>query len=143
MRHVSGGITGVGDNYLDLLALPFADDSVDLVYCCHVLNSLADDCAAMREVARVLQPSGVAILQVPAFFTGPTTLEPTSDRERLAAFHVEGIYRCYPNDDYERRLDDAGFDVHAFRAATLDAGLVERCQLKREVLHVCTKSPRR
>jgi len=129
----------VGDRHIDLLDLPFADSSVSLVYCCHVLNSLQDDRAAMREVFRVLHPEGLAILQVPAFHQGVTTLETNSAQERMATFGDDGIYRCYTNDDYEARLRSTGFEVRAFRASDVAPGLVEYHQLKREVLHLCRK----
>jgi len=140
MTYRAGGITGEGDRYIDLLSLPFADSSVVLIYCCHVLNCLQDDRAAMREVYRVLHPDGLAILQVPAFHAGDTTLETNSLEERIAEFSDDGIYRCYTNEDYEGRLRSVGFEVRAFRAGEVAAGPVERYQLKREVMHLCRRS---
>lgn len=75
-----GGITGTGQEHLDLRNLPFGDNSVHLLYCCHVLNCMQDDRAAMAEVLRVLHPRGVALLQVPAFYRGAETRE-TNGRE--------------------------------------------------------------
>jgi SAM-dependent methyltransferase len=139
MRYQSGGITGVGEEYLDLRQLPFADGTIDLIYCCHVLNAMQDDRAAMRELCRVLHPQGVALLQVPAFYSGPCTLETNSRDERLAAFHDEGIYRCYTDADYVARLQDAGFDVEHYRAEQRPPTEIQREQLKAEVLHVCRR----
>lgn len=137
MQYRWGGIAGIGEHRLDLLDLPFEDGTVDAMYCCHVLNSLQEDRAAMREVRRVMRPGGMALLQVPAFFAGATTLETNGSQERLAAFADEGIFRCYTNDDYEARLREAGFRVEAFRAATLAPDFVAKQALKQEVLHVC------
>jgi SAM-dependent methyltransferase len=139
MRYRDGGITGIGEKHIDLLDLPMDDASVTLVYCCHVLNSLQDDRVAMNEVFRVLHPDGVAILQVPAFHQGSTTVETHGLAERMSTFGDEGIYRCYTNDDYEARLRAAGFQVKAFRADDVGDDLVQRFQLKREVLHLCRK----
>lgn len=139
MHYRAGSITGTGEQYIDLLDLPFADASVALVYCCHVLNSLQDDLAAMREVFRVLRPDGSAILQVPAFHQGATTLETHSREERMAAFGDDGISRCYTNADYESRLQSVGFEVIAFRAGEVSDQLVAHLQLKREILHICRK----
>jgi SAM-dependent methyltransferase len=141
MSYRAGGITDRGDDHLDVLHLPFADDSVDLLYCCHVLNSLQDDAKAMREVERVLRPDGVALLQVPAFHEGVTTLETHSYEERMAVFGDEGIFRCYTDDDYVARLEMAGFAVFRHCARDLPVETVRRCSLKREVLHVCRKRP--
>ncbi len=139
MRYCSGGITGVGDEFFDLRQLPFADASIHLIYCCHVLNAMQDDRQAMAEIFRVLHPTGVALLQVPAFYQGETTLETNSLEERLAVFHDEGIFRCYTDADYVERLQAAGFSVEHFLAADQPAATVHREQLKAEVLHVCRR----
>jgi SAM-dependent methyltransferase len=140
MSYKSGGISGTGEHFLDLRQLPLPDSSVDLVYCCHVLNSMQEDRVAMREVHRVLRPTGVALLQAPAYHTGPTTLETSSLEERLAVFHDEGIARCYTDADYVDRLQQSGFVVERFRATDRSAEEVERHQLKQEVLHVCRRA---
>jgi SAM-dependent methyltransferase len=139
MEYRSGSISGQGDQFLDLLHLPFADESVNLIYCCHVINALQEDRLAMAEVFRVLHPQGTALLQVPAYATGPQTIETTSRDERLAAFHDEGIYRCYTAADYIHRLQAAGFVVECFRSIHQPPSSVSRYELKGEVLHVCKK----
>jgi SAM-dependent methyltransferase len=50
---------------VDMTAMQFADDSFDLLIANHVLEHVADLAAALREVARVLVPGGLAILQTP------------------------------------------------------------------------------
>ena len=139
MAYRCGGITGQGEFFLDLLNLPFEDGSVDLLYCCHVLNSLQDDNAAMREVFRVMRPGGVALLQVPAFYQGTTTLETNSYAERMSVFNDEGIFRCYTDADYVERLNQAGFQVRHFLASGLPPDLIRRHSLKNEVVHACYK----
>jgi SAM-dependent methyltransferase len=49
----------------DLTHLPFADASCDCIYASHVLEHIADDDKALREIRRVLRPGGIAILPVP------------------------------------------------------------------------------
>jgi SAM-dependent methyltransferase len=49
----------------DLTRLPFEDASWDCLYASHVLEHVADDEAALREIRRVLRPGGLAILPVP------------------------------------------------------------------------------
>ena len=71
----------------NLEQLPFRDGSFDVIYCSHVLEHVASDRAAMRELRRVLAPGGWAILQVPII--RETTYEDasiTSETGRLAAF---------------------------------------------------------
>lgn len=140
MKYHPGGLDGVGEQHLDLRQLPFPDGTVKFLYCCHVLNMVEEDRQAMAEVFRVIHPHGVALLQVPAFFTGSTTLEPESEAERIAAFNDPMMYRCYTDADYVARLNESGFFVEHFRAESLPSEMVQKSQLKREVLHICLKN---
>ena len=51
----------------DICALPFPDDSFDLVLATDVIEHVDDDARALREVLRVLRPGGKALITVPAF----------------------------------------------------------------------------
>jgi SAM-dependent methyltransferase len=51
----------------DVCALPFGDATFDCVLATDVLEHVADDLAALREIHRVLEPGGHALLTVPAF----------------------------------------------------------------------------
>lgn len=53
------------DHRVDLRHLPFKDASYDVVFASHVLEHICEDKQAIREIRRVLTPSGVAILPVP------------------------------------------------------------------------------
>jgi SAM-dependent methyltransferase len=74
---------------MDIHAMPFPDNSFDVVLCNHVLEHVADDILALREIRRVLRPGGYAVLQVPFFEPVPaTTVEDPAvvlprDREKL------------------------------------------------------------
>jgi SAM-dependent methyltransferase len=48
-------------------ALPFADDSLDLVLATDIIEHVEDDALALREINRVLVPGGHALITVPAF----------------------------------------------------------------------------
>lgn len=50
----------------DLVQCPLPDASIDAVVMLNVLEHIADDRAAMRQVARVLKPGGIAVVEVPA-----------------------------------------------------------------------------
>lgn len=75
----------------DARDLPFDDDSFDVVVCSHVLEHIPEDVTVAREMARVLAPEGVALIQVPADPTLEETHEtfaPTpADREREYGQH--------------------------------------------------------
>lgn len=50
---------------VDMLAMPFRDDSFDLVLANHVLEHVADDGKALPEVHRMLRLGDHATLQTP------------------------------------------------------------------------------
>jgi SAM-dependent methyltransferase len=50
---------------VDMLDMPFAPGSFDMVIANHVLEHVDDDARALAEIHRVLAPAGVAILQTP------------------------------------------------------------------------------
>jgi len=61
-RAASNGIPNVSFIHGLAGALPFADSSVDLVWCERVLQHLNDPQAAIDDIARVLRPGGRAVL---------------------------------------------------------------------------------
>jgi SAM-dependent methyltransferase len=50
----------------DLVKCPLPNGSLDAVVLLNVLEHIEDDTAAMRQVARILKPGGVAVIEVPA-----------------------------------------------------------------------------
>ena len=61
-----GGIWGL--TMADAGALPFGDHFFDLVICCEVLEHIADDQNAAREIIRVLKPGHNLVVSVPRFW---------------------------------------------------------------------------
>jgi len=101
------------DVKMDINAMPFADNSFDVVFCNHVLEHIPDDRHAMKEILRVMKPGGWSILQVPQNYEMENTDEDftvTDPREREKRFRQNDHYRLYGR-DYGRRLREAGFDV--------------------------------
>ena len=104
---------------LDVEALPFPDESFDLIICNHVLEHVGDDRRAMREVWRALKPSGRAILQVPIADRLKETREDAlvvSPEARAEVFGQPDHVRLYAEGDYIARLSGAGFRVQLFDA---------------------------
>ena len=102
-----------GTTDMDVTAIPFADNTFDVIICNHVLEHVPDDALAMRELHRVLKPSGFAILQSPMEPDRPNTYEDfslTTPEQRLAAFGQYDHVRIY-GADYGARLQAAGFAV--------------------------------
>ena len=107
----------------DVTKLDFDDGSFDLVLCNHVLEHVPADRVAMREIARVLAPHGVAILQVPLSTRLEQTVEDpmmTDPRERERRFGQFDHVRIY-GQDYFDRLNDAGMKVDTIDATDIVA----------------------
>lgn len=97
---------------MDITAMPLDDDSVDVVYCSHVLEHIPDDRKAMSEIARVLKPGGWALLVVPLRDADDTyeDFSITTDEGRREAFGQADHVRWYGR-DFETRLAEAGLSV--------------------------------
>ena len=98
---------------MDIHQMPFEDNHFDVVFCNHVMEHVDDDLQAMREIRRVLKPTGWAIIQSPMDLSLATTYEDktiTSPQEREKAFGQNDHVRMY-GCDYAQRLSLAGFRV--------------------------------
>ena len=99
----------------DILDLPFADESFDVIFCNHVLEHIEDDRKAMRELYRVMKKGGWGILQVPMKNSLEKTYEDftiTDPKERQKHFGQYDHVRWYGM-DYFDRLKSVGFDAEA------------------------------
>jgi SAM-dependent methyltransferase len=95
----------------DICALPFAPQSFDVVLCSMVLEHIADDMQAMRELRKVLKPGGKALITVP--IRQGTTYEDdaiVSPQDREKHFGQNDHVRFYGMDIVDR-LRCAGFKV--------------------------------
>lgn len=99
---------------LDVLQMPFIEGEFEVVFCNHVMEHVADDLQAMREIYRVLAPGGWGIIQIPLFYPLPEiTYEDSAivtPAEREKAFGQDDHVRLYGK-DYINRLQSAGFDA--------------------------------
>ena len=131
------------DVKMDINAMPFADNTYDVVFCNHVLEHIPDDVHAMREIYRVMKPGGWAILQVPQRYEMEKTDEDvsiTDPKERERRFLQADHFRLYGR-DYADRLKIAGFEVEEnWLVKELSADLVQRYALpENEVLYIARK----
>jgi SAM-dependent methyltransferase len=109
------------DFHSDLGAIPRPDGAYDAIVCSHVLEHVADDRAAMRELHRVLAPGGWAVLQVPIATRAERTDEeppaaPLPAEARVRRFGDPTHRRLYADADYVQRLESAGFAVQSWQA---------------------------
>jgi ubiquinone/menaquinone biosynthesis C-methylase UbiE len=99
----------------DLTRFDFADNTFDAIICSHVLEHIPDDCAAMRELQRVLHPGGWCLIDVPSF--KKQTIEDIHAplEERIRRFgHPEHVRLYGP--DIAERLRSSGFTVEIIRS---------------------------
>jgi SAM-dependent methyltransferase len=128
----------------DAAALPFNDDSFDLVVAYNSLMDVQEMPAAVSEIGRVLAPNGClcACITHPLADAGRFT-----ERRGDAPFIIEGSYLqrravdetddldghpmrfvgwSYPFEDYSRALERAGLVIEAIREPPVPAQEVER-----------------
>lgn len=97
----------------DVQKMNFADNTFDVAICCHVLEHVDDDKAAMKELYRVVKPNGFAVLQVPLAINLDKTIEDktaTTDKLRKIAHGQNDHVRLYGL-DYFDKLRGVGFRV--------------------------------
>jgi SAM-dependent methyltransferase len=105
---------------LDVTAIPFDDNSFDIVLCNHVLQQVPDHALAMRELCRVLKPGGWGLIQVPharALATTDEDFSLDSPQARRQRFGSTLHCRLYGR-DYPQFLQSHGdWQVHQIRPA--------------------------
>ncbi|HEY3436978.1 MAG TPA: methyltransferase domain-containing protein [Actinotalea sp.] len=112
------GVTNVRFQTGDALALPFADDTFDVVHAHQLLQHLTDPVGALRELRRVTRPGGVVAVRDADF--SAMTWYPESDglREWLDLYHEVTAANRAEADAGRRLLAwalDAGFEPGGLR----------------------------
>ena len=106
-------LSPLADVKADICALPFDDNSFDVIFCNHVLEHIPDDRKAMEELYRVLKPGGMGIFQIPQDLGRAVTFSDdsiTNEKERAAIFGQYDHVRIYGR-DYFDKLRSVGFRV--------------------------------
>lgn len=128
---VTADLHAPADLRLDISEMELPDSSFDLILCSHVLEHVPDDRAAMRELHRVLDAGGLALVLVPYRPEAKTYEDPsiTAPLDRMVAFGQQDHLRIYGR-DLPDRLREAGFEVEDRTAGELfDQAAVDRCEL--------------
>jgi SAM-dependent methyltransferase len=103
----------VVDLVASLTALPTSSEFADVLLALHVLEHIPDDRTAMSEIARILAPTGLAILQVPMSGREATDEEIlNTPEERLVRYGQADHVRLYGKDFYTR-LGECGLTAVA------------------------------
>jgi len=116
---------------MDLTAAPIRSESFDAAICVHVLEEIADDRAAMRELFRVLRPGGWALVSVPTRMDRDTYEDASivDPKDRKRAFGERAHVRVYGR-DLGARLASVGFDVRVDLATDVEPAIRDRFGLK-------------
>jgi len=126
----------------DLCALPFEDNSYDLILCNHVLEHIPNDRKALTELYRVLKKGGTLIAQVPLEENRKNTFEDnniTDPKERTQIFGQYDHVRIYGM-DFFNLLNTTGFLAKGIDYTNqLSEREIEKFGLKRELIPVAIK----
>jgi Methyltransferase domain len=123
LQYVKGDYFASGYSYneavqMDIQHMKWPDDSFDLIICSHVLEHVADDHQALKEMRRVLSPKGKALIMVPMAKDLMTSLEGSLDDDdeiRRSKFGQSDHLRLYGR-DFLNRIEAVGFKVHEWQA---------------------------
>jgi len=118
----------ISDNQYDITAIPEGDNTFDLIVCYHILEHVIDDLSAMKELHRVLKPTGTIVVQTP-FKEGKIYEDYTiiSEKGRLEHFGQEDHVRIYSVEGLKNRLMQSGFDVtiKEFKSENIKCGFTK------------------
>lgn len=105
------------DYQVDLMDIPFADGAYDFFICSHVLEHVADDGLAVRELHRITADGGCGILMAPIIVDIDKTIEDPSvidEAERWRLYGQGDHVRLYAHNDFVCTLQDNGFTVEQY-----------------------------
>jgi SAM-dependent methyltransferase len=133
------------DDHIDICDMRvYADASVDIFLCSHVLEHVSDDRKAMAEIFRVLRPDGFAVLLVPLVHGVEDTIEDpaiVTPQQRWGHYGSDDHVRQYGKRDFIDRLVAAGFRIDQVDVAHFGKEAFRRAGIAPDsVLYVARKS---
>ena len=121
------------DMLLDLQRIPVSSDTVDLLWCHHVLEHIEDDAAAMKELNRILRPdTGELVVSVPMNGLHETSEFGFADPKDYGHGRIYG-------DDFADKLAATGFEVKKVNYQLTDSDAVMFGILEDEPFYLCRK----
>lgn len=134
---------GVDDKVDITDLLIYESDSFDIILCSHVLEHVEQDIKAMKELYRVLNKDGFAIIVVPINLGLKEDFEDstkTSESDRWKYFGQNDHVRVYSKKGFVSKLESVGFHVHQYGLDFFGSVEFERCGIHpRSILYVVTK----
>lgn len=102
------------DYKVDMMHMPFDDDSFNFFICSHVLEHVESDDQAIKELYRITKPGGCGILMAPIVIGLERTVEDPSVKDEAGRWRLYGQddhVRLYAHDDYVKKIRSHGFRV--------------------------------
>lgn len=102
------------DFRVDIMDLPFDNESFDFFLCSHVLEHVSSDDQAIEELYRITKRGGRGILMAPIVLGLKKTIEDpsvTDEAERWRLYGQNDHLRLYAHDDYVEKIRSHGFRV--------------------------------
>jgi SAM-dependent methyltransferase len=102
------------DHKVDMMSMPFDDESFDFFICSHVLEHVDSDDMAIKELFRITKRGGCGILMAPIIVGLANTLEDPNMNDEASRWRLYGQYdhvRLYAHDDYVNKIRSHGFRI--------------------------------
>lgn len=102
------------DYKVDMMNMPFDDESFNFFICSHVLEHVESDDQAIKELYRITKPGGRGILMAPIIIGLEATVEDPSVEDEAGRWRLYGQndhVRLYAHDDYVNKIRRHGFRV--------------------------------
>ena len=128
---------------VDATDIQFSDNTFDAVISSHVLDAIADDTKAIKEIYRILKPGGWTVIAIPIY--GETTFEDPSlgDEGRKKIYGIKTHHRMNGL-DFKVKLTDAGFAVKIYSLDDVPGNYIDRSDMSPHIesdkyLFLCKK----
>lgn len=132
------------DHHVDLMNLPFANESFDFFICSHVLEHVPNDRQAIQELYRISRKGARGILMAPIIVGLTCTDEetfPAPPEERWRRFGQDDHVRLYAHDDYVQRICESGFNLQQLDQSYFGVQTFKRLGLKdSSILYIVSKA---
>ena len=135
------------DDQIDICDMKaYPDQSFEAIICSHVLEHVADDKKAVKEIYRVLADRGWAIIMVPISLAIHKNLEDpsmTTEEQRWHCYGQGDHARLYSKQGFLELLKGAGFHVKQYAAADFEDGAFSRHAInQKSILYVAFSQPK-